>query len=97
MSKLLDNGDFIVNDKLVLTNIHSPSLCAGQPCVVHNPAVPPSEDVSLHWREDRGIFERICKHGVGHPAVEQLHYWRKNNMQWMSVHGCCSEGCCYER
>lgn len=71
-----------------LLRVHSPNLCEGRPCVVHNPLIPYAEDITLHWHDDRGIFERICEHGVGHPAQEQAHFLPPGGM----VHGC--DGCC---
>jgi hypothetical protein len=49
-----------------------------------------------HWRDDRGIIERICPHGVGHPDPDALPYLDRvlgtqkagTEMQ----HGC--DGCC---
>jgi hypothetical protein len=49
-------------------------------------------DWNLHWRGDRGLFERICRHGVGHPDPDQYEYWHLTFQEYMSVHGCC--GCC---
>lgn len=41
-----------------------------------------------HYRGDRGIWERICPHGIGHPDPDQpLDNGR-------GVHGC--DGCCVE-
>jgi hypothetical protein len=47
---------------------------------------------TLHWRGDRGIFERICEHGVGHPDPDQFDYWIETRQKHQMVHGCC--GCC---
>jgi hypothetical protein len=44
------------------------------------------------WRADRGILERVCAHGVGHPDPDQFSYWKANGMEAEAVHGCC--GCC---
>lgn len=47
----------------------------------------------LHWRGDRGIFERLCPlHGIGHPDPDQGPYWKASGQDWQWVHGCC--GCC---
>ena len=47
----------------------------------------------LHWRGDRGIFERICQHGVGHPDPDQFEFWRVTGQEWQGVHGC--DMCCH--
>jgi hypothetical protein len=42
------------------------------------------KDWPQHYRYDRGMTERICPHGVGHPDPDD----RTAN----GVHGC--DGCC---
>lgn len=41
-----------------------------------------------NWRSDRGIMERICEHGVGHPDPDDP----KAGNKYEAVHGC--DGCC---
>jgi hypothetical protein len=81
---------------IVLKNVHEPSACAGQPCVIHNPSDHHMRDWQLHWRSDRKMFERICPCGVGHPDPDQIAYWERSLPERLaqaeSVHGCC--GCC---
>lgn len=78
----------------VLTNIHSPRLCTGRPCVIHNRTDHHMRSWPLHWRDDRGIFERICGHGVGHPDPDQFEYWRRTGQSSQTIHGCCGQVCC---
>lgn len=68
-----------------LTNLHSPALCQGRGCVIHHPSLHSMRLFRTHWREDRGIMERLCLHGVGHPDPDD------NNPD--HVHGC--DGCCH--
>ena len=72
---------------------HAATVCdPSMPCVIHRPSDHPMRSWKLHWRDDRGIFERICPaHGVGHPDPDQLDYWRSIGRGWEAVHGCC--GC----
>ena len=56
--------------------VHDVDECAGRTCVIHSPTDHPMRSFPLHWRGDRGIFERICPHGVGHPDIDQRAYWR---------------------
>jgi hypothetical protein len=63
--------------------VHSEGLCEGY-CPIHNPSDHHMIDWPLHWRGDRGILERMCKCGVGHPDPDDL--------STDTVHGCC--GCC---
>lgn len=71
------NGDFLV---------HSPLRCEGEFCSIHNPSDHHMRDWPQVWRSDRGIVERLCEHGVGHPDPDCI-YAQKD-----SVHGC--DGCC---
>ena len=56
-----------------------------KPCCIHNPSDHHMKDWPQNWRNDRGIMERICPHGVGHPDPD-CH--NKEN----TIHGC--DGCC---
>lgn len=68
--------------------VHPPDRCAGEHCTVHNRSAHSMRSFPQHWRSDRGIMERICKHGVGHPDPDSP--WPKDSHEW--VHGC--DGCC---
>ena len=78
--------------------IHSKEECSGM-CPIHSPSDHHMKDWPLHWRDDLGIFERICKCGVGHPDPDSLNYIEaKYGKEWadsLSIHGCCGfcEGC----
>jgi hypothetical protein len=66
---------------------HGLSGCLGPPCPIHSPS-PKAEAIgSTHWRWDRGIMERLCEHGVGHPDPDDYVV-----RQGDGVHGC--DGCC---
>lgn len=85
-------SDFDI-EGIELMNTHSPDVCKHRVCVLHNPTNHAMRKWRLHWRQDRGIFERLCpKHGVGHPDPDQFAYWREINQDYQSIHGCC--GCC---
>src|SRR5882762_3100816 len=71
---------------------HPVSQCEGQTCVVHNPLDGPWRALWSLWRQDRGIVERICQHGTGHPDPSQFEHWRAIGQDWQSIHGC--DGCC---
>lgn len=77
-----------------LQNVHPEMMCEHRACVIHNPTDHHMRSWRLHWRGDRGIFERICpEHGTGHPDPDQFPYWEETGQTWQSVHGCC--GCCH--
>lgn len=64
--------------------VHEQEDCAGENCCIHKPSEHHMIDWPQFWRDDRGIMERICKHGIGHPDPDDLTKDR--------VHGC--DGCC---
>ncbi|HYJ33818.1 MAG TPA: hypothetical protein VE326_11415 [Candidatus Binatia bacterium] len=78
-----------------LFNVHTPDLCAGQHCVVHRPSAHHMRGWRLNWRGDRGLMERLCPHGTGHPDPDDLAYHYRVGRGWMGVHGC--DGCCAAR
>ena len=66
---------------------HGPADCSGY-CPVHNPSDHHMRDWPQYYRNDRGITERICVHGIGHPDPDD----RCNRTPYGAVHGC--DGCC---
>jgi len=74
--------------------VHDKKDCKGQYCVIHNPSNHHMKNWPTHYRYDRGLMERICKHGVGHPDPDDLAYKESIgiNIAVESVHGC--DGCC---
>lgn len=76
----------------VLGGIHPADQCAGRPCVIHSPSEHHMRGWTLHWRDDRSIFERFCPHGTGHPDPDQFEYWELTGQEAQGVHGC--DGCC---
>ncbi len=73
-------------------NVHDYVDCKGESCTIHNPSNHPLNQAPTHWRFDRGIMERICEHGVGHPDPDDI---RVRTDEWEGVHGC--DGCCSNR
>jgi hypothetical protein len=75
--------------------VHSRVRFCDEGCTVHNPT-DPHPNWLTHWRSDRGIFERICPHGVGHPDRDALRFHAKmageEPARWAGMHGC--DGCC---
>lgn len=74
--------------------VHDESDCKGlypwdttYNCPIHNPSDHTMRAFPTHWRGDRGIMERICPHGVGHPDPDDV-----NVRNGDGVHGC--DGCC---
>ncbi|QGT55147.1 hypothetical protein SEA_FORZA_186 [Gordonia phage Forza] len=83
----------IATQWITLFNVHELTQCEGEHCVIHNPSAHHMRAWTLHWRDDRHIFERLCPaHGTGHPDPDQFAFWEKTDQEWQKVHGCC--GCC---
>jgi hypothetical protein len=81
-----------------LHGIHSAEECKG-PCPIHKPTAHHMRDWPLCWRGDKGIFERLCPHGIGHPDPDSLTHadeWFTEEVvdsaAALGVHGC--DGCC---
>ena len=55
-----------------------------RPCPIHWPSGHHMRSWPQHWRADRGIVERVCDHGIGHPDPDD----RSRD----KIHGC--DGCC---
>lgn len=78
-----------------LTNVHPETAeCHQHGCVVHSPSTWALSEAPLNWRTDRGIFERICEHGVGHPDIDTVDWLMRHGRGAEAAHGCCGYGCC---
>lgn len=75
-----------------LRNVHPKSWCEGRPCVIHNPSDHCMRGFPTLWRRDRGIMERTCPHGVGHPDPDDQRFLRSQGRMHEGIHGC--DGCC---
>lgn len=69
-----------------LRGVHAEGTCRGDVCVIHKPSGHHMHEWPLNYRFDRGLMERVCVHGVGHPDPDGVRNWADG------VHGCC--GCC---
>lgn len=77
------------NTEETLSSTHSESVCKGEPCTIHNRSDHHMRSFPQHWRADRGIMERMCPHGIGHPDPDDP----KTSNPAEAVHGC--DGCCF--
>lgn len=82
-----------------LHNVHTPDACTGRACCIHNPSSHHMRDWPMVWRADRGLMERTCSHGIGHPDPDHMAYVLQFPGQVgereSGVHGC--DGCCQPR
>lgn len=72
--------------------VHDADLCEGGPCCIHNPTDHHMVDWPQFWRDDKGLMERICEHGIGHPDPDDRLIRGPEPSKWAGVHGC--DGCC---
>jgi len=82
--------------RLAHRHAHDPSICEGENCCIHNPSDHHMRGFKQNYRLDRGLMERICPHGVGHPDPDHLDFVErvrgKEAARVEAVHGC--DGCC---
>lgn len=71
-----------------LVNVHAEGDCWREVCVIHKPTWHHMRGMKKKWRNDRGFFERVCDHGVGHPDPDEI----LDDQRMLGVHGC--DGCC---
>ena len=79
-------------DGTMLDGVHPADQCAGH-CPLHSPSDHHMTAWRLLWRDDWGLFERICEHGVGHPDPDDVAFKRSRRREGFGVHGC--DGCCW--
>ena len=60
---------------------HDKEDCVGEYCCIHRVSDHHMVTWPQHYRGDRCIMERTCKHGVGHPDPDDLFIKDR-------VHGC---------
>lgn len=75
--------------------VHSKEDCKAEFCVIHNPSIHSMRGFATHWRSDRGLMERVCAHGIGHPDPDDLAFkelMKPGSFKYESIHGC--DGCC---
>ena len=84
-------GEYTTQHGLRLVNVHEPEQCEGRPCVIHNP-LDTYDRERLLWRDDRGFFDVICEHHIGHPSPEDALYLY--SIGRCVAHGCCVARCC---
>lgn len=65
---------YIDGTRQIIGAIHSPDDCQGRSCVIHAPSDHSMRSFPTHFRFDRGLMERICPHGIGHPDPDDLAY-----------------------
>jgi hypothetical protein len=93
--KKANKTEYVTGTGQKLWNVHSKKNCKGENCVIHNPSDHVMKGFKTHWRSDRGLMERICSHGIGHPDPDALAIYPPEKRKWEGIHGC--DGCCSSR
>lgn len=87
ISRLEHTDDYLIT--------HGPDECAGERCCIHNRSDHVMRGFPQLFRWDRGIMERMCPHGTGHPDPDQEDFFLKafgDQAKYEWYHGC--DGCC---
>jgi hypothetical protein len=82
---------FFIGQQTLL--VHDREMCIGEYCCIHNPSPHKMRTFPQLWRADRGLMERTCSHGIGHPDPDHLEYVLRKFGRNDSIHGC-KCGCC---
>lgn len=86
-----------VGDGVKLTGLHvETDDCAAHGCVVHNPTracTANRDNWPYNWRQDRGLMERVCPHGIGHPDPDTAAFNTRQGREEQNIHGCCGCPC----
>lgn len=77
------------------STVHKRKACKGRACWIHRPSDHSMRGFDLYFRADRGIVERTCSHGVGHPDPDDITWHESQGRHHEGVHGC--DGCCAPR
>lgn len=77
------------NSPIIIYNVHDSFACRGRYCTIHNRSNHPMRHLPQLWRNDKGIMERVCEHGIGHPDPDEYMLAVDDSF---SLHGC--DGCC---
>ena len=85
------DADGVPTAWIIMHQVHTETEACQDGCVIHHPLDHHMRHWRLIWRSDRGIFERLCEHGVGHPDPSQGPYWTRMGQDWQWVHGCCMD------
>lgn len=80
----------------VVYQIHSPSICLGQPCAFHNPKKHHMWEWPwmLNGHQNYMMF-RLCSHNQLHPDPDSVDFFVREMGYCDVVHSCCEEMCCH--
>ena len=79
---LLEHTEWVIHT-------HRAEHCMGDRCTIHKRSDHSMRAFPQHFRTDRGIMERVCPHGIGHPDPDD---YAVQLSKAEGIHGC--DGCC---
>lgn len=92
----MQTGTFRTETGQRLIGVHSPQLCAGKSCCIHNPSDHPLKDAPRKFISPGYMMVRICEHGIEHPDPDHLadvaERLAPEMAEAQAAHVCC--GCC---
>lgn len=91
MSDVLRSTRIQLENTELFLHCHDELSCRGEFCTLHNRSNHSMRSFPQHWRGDKGLMERTCPHGVGHPDPDD---YALIGSPYLGVHGC--DGCCSE-
>jgi hypothetical protein len=94
---MTETENHLLESGQMLTNVHPRLECIGEWCPIHRPMPGPWSNWPRLWRDDRGIMERVCPCGIGHPVAEMYQWALENGQGFNLVHGCCLPHICSPR
>jgi hypothetical protein len=76
---------------------HDATICRfPDRCAIHARTDHAMRGFTQHWRGDRGLMERTCPHGIGHPDPDTAYFMKmvmtEREYRTEMIHGC--DGCC---
>lgn len=85
-----NRGINMYGEELYISQMHSPKLCEGRGCAMHNhPSLHPLFDAPMRWT---GVLDRKCKHGFWHADKDEIAYYESIGSARFCDDGC--DGCC---
>lgn len=92
----LEDGsrDVVCLDGGKVLEIHGERVCAGQPCVFHNPSEHRLRGAPMYWDSRLNLIWRRCEHGKLHPDPDSLAYLEACGELFFGYHPCCEGFCC---
>lgn len=88
MSDLLRSTRMQLEHTDLFLHCHDELSCRGEFCTLHKRSEHSMRSFPQQWRGDRGLMERVCSHGIGHPDPDELNLDKNGR----GIHGC--DGCC---